>query len=168
MNCFTCAYTSVLKSGYFSRTLLTQSGPWPPTSFTNPSSSPTGTIYIPFFRRICSNFLNATVASPAGIAEIPEDFKAWRHGPVIPSLYRMYRRFGSDRITPPETVELSHFTSEEKDLLESVWLTYGGYSAWGLRNLSHDSAPWKSHKDDGSVIPKEEMRLYFLTLNDEK
>lgn len=97
----------------------------------------------------------------------PEDFEAWRHGPVIPSLYRVYRRFGSEKITPPEMIDLSRFTPEEKDLLESVWLTYGGYSAWGLRNLSHSSTPWKNHKDDGSVIPKDEMRSYFLALGDE-
>ena len=97
----------------------------------------------------------------------PEDFEAWQHGPVIPSLYRMYRHFGSGSITPPDGIDLSRFTPEEKELLENVWLTYGGYSAWGLRNLSHESAPWKNHREDGSIIPKSEMRSYFLTLNNE-
>ena len=74
MNRRICVYISAPGSGYDSSTLLTHSGPWPPTSLTKPSSSPTGTIYIPCFCRVHSIRLNAVVASPAGIAWIPDDF----------------------------------------------------------------------------------------------
>ena len=94
-----------------------------------------------------------------------DDFEAWEHGPVIPSLYRSYKQFGGNQIPPPPSVDMSRFSQEEKDLLEDVWDTYGIYSAWGLRNLSHSTKPWIDHKAAQDVIPKEEMKNYFLTLN---
>ena len=94
-----------------------------------------------------------------------EDFEAWTHGPVIPALYRLYRNFGDQKIPPPESVDFSRFTPEEKQLLEEVWETYGIYSAWGLRNLSHSTKPWIDHQYTHGVIPQPEMRQYFLTLN---
>ena len=96
-----------------------------------------------------------------GKALFNEDFEAWEHGPVLPSIYRKYKIFGAEKITPPETIDLRKFSKAEKTLLEQVWQVYGGYSAWGLRNLSHNTTPWKNHKDDRSVIPQDEMKEYF-------
>ena len=94
-----------------------------------------------------------------------DDFEAWVHGPVIPSVYRKYRRYGDGCITPPRSVSLSRFTPEEKQLLDDVWDAYGVYSAWGLSTLSHNTKPWMNHKDAQDVIPKAEMQSYFTTLN---
>ncbi len=94
-----------------------------------------------------------------------EEFEAWEHGPVLPSIYKKYKKYGAEKITPPTSLNLKNFTAEEKNLLDQVWQVYGGYSAWGLRNLSHNTPPWKNHKDDRSVIPQEEMKAYFITLN---
>ncbi|MEA4863719.1 MAG: DUF4065 domain-containing protein [Victivallaceae bacterium] len=95
-----------------------------------------------------------------------EDFEAWPHGPVIPSIYQRYKQYKGDAIVPPQSVDLKSFKPDEKALLEQVWLTYGGYSAWGLSNLSHVSMPWKTHKESGGTIAKDEMCAYFATLNE--
>jgi uncharacterized phage-associated protein len=35
-------------------------------------------------------------------------------------------------------------TKKEKDLIVSVWKVYGQFSAWRLRDMTHNETPWKS------------------------
>ena len=49
---------------------------------------------------------------------------------------------------------------QTRELLEEVYQVYGQYSAWGLRNLSHEEPPWKEATRNGT-ISTEAMRTYF-------
>lgn len=93
-----------------------------------------------------------------------EPIKAWAHGPVIPSLYRKYKDFGAQGIQlPAEGIDLSKYEKRVCDLLDDIYEVYGQYSAWKLRNLTHEEPPWKDTPQDGE-IRHESMKRYFKTL----
>jgi uncharacterized phage-associated protein len=94
-----------------------------------------------------------------------ENIEAWQHGPVIESLYHTYKEFGSDAIPVPENFDLSIFSKEVRELLDEVYKVYGQFSAWKLRSLTHEEAPWKDAFERGATtITHESMRDYFKTL----
>jgi uncharacterized phage-associated protein len=122
---------------------------------------------------------------------INEDVEAWRHGPVIRSLYREFREFGNQDITKPATETINTSTEpwkieyrvvtpsvddhpEEaeftKQLLNKIWQIYGKYTAVQLSNATHqEGTPWHKvvSEFDGDVpprtsIPASMIRAYFL------
>jgi uncharacterized phage-associated protein len=89
-----------------------------------------------------------------------EPIEAWMHGPVVPSLYEHYQDYGASPIPTPEDFDPSVFDDRTSALLEEVYGVYGQYSAWGLRNLTHDEPPWKETPTRG-VIPHEKLCRFF-------
>lgn len=69
---------------------------------------------------------------------------AWQHGPVVESVYREYKDNGANGIQFEEDFDFSTFTKEENELLQEVFDTFGQYSAWKLRNMTHNEVPWKT------------------------
>lgn len=110
---------------------------------------------------------------------IDEAVEAWTYGPVIPSLYHEFKKFGSGPITEKAmTLEISGPTSvrfimprvqdeETMSLLDTVWEAYGNLSAVQLSNLTHESdSPWstiysQSGGRKGVDIPDELIKQYF-------
>ena len=74
---------------------------------------------------------------------INDDFKAWVHGPVSPILYQHYKGSGWSKLNLSDDAKLPQLTTEQEELLESVWLTYGDMTANALEVLTHDETPWK-------------------------
>lgn len=68
--------------------------------------------------------------------------EAWVHGPVVPSLYQEYRRFGWNDIPQTDNERFS-FTLQEQHILNRVWAIYGSKSADELELMSHGDEPWK-------------------------
>ncbi len=68
---------------------------------------------------------------------------AWQHGPVVVELYHKYKSYGSNGIPAPKDIDFSKFSTEEKNLLDNVYDVYGQFSAWKLRNMTHEESPWK-------------------------
>ena len=91
-----------------------------------------------------------------------EPIEAWTHGPVIDSLYHKFKEFGSNGI-PAVKINLAKYSKNIKNLLEEIWEVYGQFSAWKLRNITHDHTPWKE-TSPGSEINLDSMKLYFKTL----
>jgi uncharacterized phage-associated protein len=91
-----------------------------------------------------------------------EDIYAWAHGPVVPDLYHSYKRHGSGAIPKPDGIDAGIFSTDQIDLLEEVYKVYGQYSAWKLRNMTHDEDPWKN-TSLGDAISHKALRDYFLT-----
>ena len=89
-----------------------------------------------------------------------ERIEAWTHGPVVPPLYDQYHRCGANPIPTPEGFDPSIFDERTASLLEEVYDVYGQYSAWGLRNLTHEEPPWKD-TPRGEAIPLDKMRRFF-------
>lgn len=95
-----------------------------------------------------------------GLPLFEDDFVAWQHGPVIPALYEELKEFGSRQIELNEDVDVRKFSDEEQKLLVGVYKTFGQYSAWKLRDMTHNEAPWKD-VNIGDIITKESIRAFF-------
>lgn len=100
-----------------------------------------------------------------------DPIQAWAHGPVVPDVYHAFKRCGRGAIDA-EAVLGSSFNwddySDVHDHLMSVWNTYGGYSAWTLREKTHREAPWIDafEPDERSrEITQDAMAKYFAPLS---
>ncbi|MDF5910921.1 DUF4065 domain-containing protein [Morganella morganii] len=71
------------------------------------------------------------------------------HGPVVPDLYHQYKSHGNCALPAPESVDESKFSEDELDLLNEVWDVFGQFSAWKLRNMTHEESPWKGNYVEG-------------------
>lgn len=90
-----------------------------------------------------------------------EEIEAWAHGPVVPELYHRFKVFGGSSITP-ESYPIC-LTHQQRQLIEEVYTVFGQYSAWKLRNMTHDEPTWANHERYADIIPKHEMQEYFRT-----
>lgn len=98
-----------------------------------------------------------------------DEIEAWSHGPVVPSVYRAFRDFGSKTIRLPESDSFNwdEVDRDTADFLSRVWNTYGGYSAGRLRSMTHEEPPWQGNFRDGELgtrIPVPDMQEYFQQL----
>jgi uncharacterized phage-associated protein len=95
----------------------------------------------------------------------PEPIEAWDHGPVCIPLYHEYKQFGSGSIPIPYDVDaLSIFSKKAHGILDMVHIYYGQFSAWKLRNLTHEEEPWvRAFARGRSEISHEDMQRYFKT-----
>lgn len=84
-----------------------------------------------------------------------ERIEAWQHGPVIPSLYHEFKRFGQNPITSfsiysdnPEQNKLEYPMIDEEDedlfkILLVVWENYKDRDAIELSKITHENgSPW--------------------------
>ena len=102
---------------------------------------------------------------------IDTDFQAWVHGPVSPTLYEKFKGFGYDSIKIRGRY-ISQITDEDEELLESVWVTYGEYTASALEALTHRELPWMEARVGYRpeqlckvVISPKTMKKYYLSIH---
>ena len=88
-----------------------------------------------------------------------EPIVAWTHGPVVESVYHRYKANGSKGITDFEN-PIENFTEEEENTLQYTQNSFGQFSAWKLRELTHNETPWKS-TERNAIIPVEKIGKYF-------
>ena len=93
----------------------------------------------------------------------PEKIEAWAHGPVIPKLYHTFKGHENKPIPPPVDLNLSKFDKEAIEFLDEVYNILGQYSAWKLRNMTHDDPPWQDAVDCHGEISHNAMKEYFKT-----
>jgi uncharacterized phage-associated protein len=98
-----------------------------------------------------------------------ESIEAWKHGPVVRSLWEEYQSFNRQTIPPPEE-PLPTFDPSELEVLEMVWGRYGELSAHQLRNLTHAERPWQiarqglaEHERSSNPLSLEDMRAYHAS-----
>ena len=92
-----------------------------------------------------------------------EEIEAWTHGPVVPDLYHAYKEFGANAIPRPIGIDFSLYDEQTRELLDEVHQVYGQFSAWKLRNMTHDEPPWKTAVDNGFAIAPGTMKEFFTT-----
>lgn len=88
-----------------------------------------------------------------------ENIVNWAHGPVVEEVYYKYRNNGSNGIEYARDYDFS-IDRETEAILEEVYETFGKYSAWGLRNMTHEEDPWKNTIRN-QIIPNSEIMKYF-------
>jgi uncharacterized phage-associated protein len=94
----------------------------------------------------------------------PEAIEAWPHGPVVPDLYHAYKACGSGCIPKPEAMDFSRYDPRTREVLDEVYNVYGQFSAWKLRNMTHEEMPWVRASATGDAISHADMREYFKSL----
>jgi len=117
---------------------------------------------------------------------IDERVDAWPYGPVIPSVYHEFKRYGRDPIRFPafyvaKDGQPQPYTVPEEDretiaLLDRIWEVYGGLSAVHLSNMTHvEGSPWHQvvHDNGGEVvrgtdISDDTIKSYFLQVAQSK
>jgi uncharacterized phage-associated protein len=128
---------------------------------------------------------------------INEQVEAWSYGPVVPSLYHEFRRFGDQAITEqafdmvtesddpwemalvrlePTIDDRPNHADFARAFLDRIWETYSGYSAIQLSNETHrPGSPWDTVRKqyNGAIpkrtdIPSDLMKEYFRALSRSK
>ena len=113
-----------------------------------------------------------------GLTEEPllvESVEAWRYGPVVPSVYHGFKKYGTDKITSllisDEQNLIPNFdeTSFLRELLDKTWEIYSDYTGLELSALTHEEGtPWDTvwNKEGGShrksaSIPNNIIKEYY-------
>ena len=89
--------------------------------------------------------------------------KAWAHGPVVPVVWAKYKKYESAPLPRPRFLDPAKLSDDERELLDEVWAVFGQYSAWKLREMTHQEPPWIDAFQGGGKITKQAMREYFET-----
>lgn len=92
--------------------------------------------------------------------------EAWQHGPVIPDLYHKYKDC-ENCLTLDDGVSLDTLSKEIKDFLDRVYAVYGQFSAWKLREMTHNEEPWKSVYNPEKkhiIITPDSMKKFFKSI----
>lgn len=89
--------------------------------------------------------------------------EAWEYGPVVPDVYRKFKRQVSNTIILEE--DKSSLTEEDKEILKKVWDIFGGYSASRLVDIVHAHTPWKeANASTNKVISHKVLKEYYSPL----
>ncbi len=92
-----------------------------------------------------------------------EKIEAWTHGPVVPELYHEYKKFGKGPIDGIEFDLDGKLSNDQIELIQEIYDIFGQFSAWKLRDMTHEESPWLSHESDAGEIYISEMYEYFKT-----
>ena len=96
--------------------------------------------------------------------------EAWEHGPVFPSIYKEFKKWGSGVIGKIR-YNSAQFTSDERTVLDNVYAYYGRFCGYFLSDITHDNSdtetPWRQCYIPGAKhirIPNEITQKYYETL----
>jgi uncharacterized phage-associated protein len=112
-----------------------------------------------------------------------EDFEAWVHGPVLPSLYHELKQFKfndlkvvADEFDTPDDIvnaiiQKNELTGNQLELIYSVLDKYGSMNSFQLELLTHNESPWiearkgvPPHEPCTNIIPKPKIKLFYSSL----
>ncbi len=96
-----------------------------------------------------------------------ENIEAWEHGPVVREIYDALKHI--EGIYIPTNIyamsdsEIDLLDKNAKELIEDVFSVMGQYSAWKLRERTHNESPWENNYEKGQnkLIPLEDIKSYF-------
>lgn len=89
-----------------------------------------------------------------------ETIEAWQHGPVIPAEYHRFKEFGSSDLPALANQDFEAIEPRDRAILDDVYNFYGQYSAWKLRNMTHEELPWIT------AFNREDKRIYTHELRE--
>ncbi len=93
-----------------------------------------------------------------------EEIEAWDYGPVVPSVYRRFKTYGSSTIPYLGEDVSNKISNSDRTLIEKVVDFFSKYTASALVELTHRQAPWKKAyiPHFGNVISKSSIQEYFM------
>jgi uncharacterized phage-associated protein len=108
-------------------------------------------------------FAQAYYLAKLGKPLFGEKLEAWEYGPVVPEVYRKFKRCGSNPIILEE--DKSTLIEKDKEVLKRVWDTFGSYSASKLVDIVHAHTPWKdAYISTNKVISHKAIADYYSPL----
>lgn len=96
-----------------------------------------------------------------------EKISAWQHGPVVEDIYSEFKTNNGNFIPTNDYKmnddEIDKIGKDEKELIEDVFQLMGQYSAWRLRDKTHQEDPWIDNYKEGEnrEISHSDMKKYF-------
>lgn len=90
-----------------------------------------------------------------------QEILAWTHGPVVCELYQKYKVYGSSPLPPTESDVTENVTEPDRKIMDSVYVFFGQFAAWKLREMTHQETPWRDAYPTEGVISSSSMRDYF-------
>jgi uncharacterized phage-associated protein len=103
-----------------------------------------------------------------------EPFFAWKFGPVIPSIYQLYKKWGSSPIVEkpvplpqaanPGNPEVPGLSSTEREAIDYTWEITKNLDGITLSNWSHAAnSPWAQAyaKGENTIISNAIIKEYF-------
>ncbi len=100
---------------------------------------------------------------------ITDRVEAWDHGPVIPPIWRAFKKWGSRVIEHSQQVQ-KPFDSVEAEVLRGVFKHYGKYCGYYLSQITHHDAdletPWHQCyvKGANEIIHNDITKEYYKQL----
>lgn len=82
-----------------------------------------------------------------------EEIQAWLHGPVVADLYHCYKQYGNGALPFENNLKVHLYTTEQAEFLDRIYAEYGQFSAWKLREMTHEEEPWVKSYESGMNFP---------------
>jgi uncharacterized phage-associated protein len=92
-----------------------------------------------------------------------ESILAWKHGPVVRSIYSQYKHLKFRPIARPSKYQVDNYPPEIRELLNAVNSNYGQFTATKLKSMTHDEPPW-SNTPRNRVITRCSLKEFFSTI----
>lgn len=67
--------------------------------------------------------------------------EAWIRGPVVPNVYRQFKRYGFNPI--PVMPHQPHLSVKIQEFLDDLLIAYLPFDAFSLERMTHQEKPWK-------------------------
>lgn len=100
-----------------------------------------------------------------------DNIEAWEHGPVVKKVYNVFTTKGRNEITiedapcDVEIIRKIELDSNARNILNLTYDNFAIYTAWQLRNMTHQSGtPWRKTymPSTNKKIPNELIKEYFI------
>jgi uncharacterized phage-associated protein len=106
-----------------------------------------------------------------GAPLFPEDFEAWRNGPVCRELYDKHQGMFTIGAEDLRDGNPSAFSEEQRETLDVIIREYGVEDAYALREQTHGELPWKQARgnlppvaNSTAIISKSVIGEYYGSL----
>ena len=96
------------------------------------------------------------------------EIEAWKHGPIISSIYRRFQHLGSQGILPESEAKGINGSRTMVLIVDMIWQHYGKFSASRLRAMTLAELPWRTARtgvpaDAVTAVPisHDSMKSFF-------
>ena len=92
-----------------------------------------------------------------------DEIEAWRHGPVIRTVYNTFKKYISDAIDPQDSAVRQNYCPVDNELcslIDNLVLRTLYLDPWELVDKTHQTSPWKNNYrvSYNNAIPIEELK----------
>jgi uncharacterized phage-associated protein len=106
-------------------------------------------------------FAQCATLADTGQPLFNEPILAWAHGPVVRSVYNKYTGSGSRPLPRTKPDGIPCLNNETKRRIDGVYTYFGQYSAWKLRDLTHEEADWETLHKSRRPYDNETLRTTY-------